>query len=226
MRYRYKRISAFVMLASFSIQAAPWQACLWRQGKSLAVAYVYFMHAKDNIYTFLLFIVCCIMHVIECCLYPKGRETSRMGKGSVLWVGASFQLDFAASTRRAPVAAPLSFPLHTHNHNAHDIKDIALAATKWPAVPALAPAAAMPPRFVLPPHKKDAARPARPFIHQQHWLTRPHHLQSTFFCAKCLPYTFEVLAQGRPATPPAHSPPTHRLHRRIHILAASSATNL
>lgn len=215
------------MLASFSIQAAPWRACLWRQREPRKVAYVYFMHAKDNIYTFILFVVCCTVHVIKYRLYQRVERTSPMGERSVLWVGATFQLISLLRLAEAPVAAPPSFRLDTHNHNAHDIKDIALAATKWPAVPALAPAAAMPPRLVLPPHKKDAARPARLFIHRQHRLTRPHHLQPTFVCAKRLPHTFEVLAQGRPTTPPTHPPPIHCLFRRnLHILASSSATNL
>jgi hypothetical protein len=144
---------------------------------------------------------------------------------SVLSGGATFQVSISAllafDQREHQIQDHPRLPLHTHiTHNANDTKDIALCANLGPAVPALAPAAAMPPRLVLPPHKKDAARPARPIIHFLHRHPRPHHLQPTLVGAKRLPHSPEVPPQGRPATPPAHPPPTH--HPRNHNFTATS----
>lgn len=138
--------------------------------------------------------------------------------------GARFHVDFAASLYKQQQHHPRS--PSTYTYNAHDIKDITLAAKQWPTVPAFHPTAAMPPCLVFPPHKKDVARPARPFIHHHHRRPRSHHLQPSLLCAKCLPHTLEVPAQGRPATPPAHTSQTHRLRFRKHTIASRSATSL
>lgn len=84
------------MLASSSIQAAPRQACLWLQREPRMVAHVYFMHAKDDIYTFILLIVsfCACDRVLS---GSKSRERESNG-GEVCALGRSnFPVDFAAS---------------------------------------------------------------------------------------------------------------------------------